>query len=241
MKMFHASMMMFVIALFAPTFAFAHGGDLSGDHPDLEVEVEYNGLHTHPEGAVYAQFEKFQFTKPSSTWRATFPGFEGDASTGLGANKEFDLHAIDQLYWYNAGTGAFVDTPGGESLRIVEDYTGGFGSIDVPGSGGTYPLVLSPFAGTDGSGLMHRHPQYQLKRDGGDPTDGAYLLGLQIHDAAGVDPYVPTETFWLLFHKGLTDEADYEAAHEAAIAFVPEPATLTLLGLGGMTLLRRRK
>lgn len=226
------------VAFTAPALA-QHDHDHDDDHPDIEVELDGLDIGYHPEEYnLKVSHENYAFTKPSSVWRATFPGFEGE---NLGNTRTFDLVSVGPLYEYDDGQpdGSKFVAAVNEFVRIID--AGVAGQIDVTGTSTTQTLD-DGVGTTNTSGVLHQHPVFQLRTDlSGDPDDGAYLLELQIA-STGLNT---SPSFWVLFHKGL-DDATYDfAIHEAEEQFgltvIPEPASLALLGAGALMMgLRRR-
>ena len=68
------------------------------------------------------------------------------------------------------------------------------------------------------------------------PPEGVYAFSLELTLTQDQTTYV-SDPFWIVFNNGLNEEL-----HEAAMAaLVPEPASLSLLGIGVLALLRRRR
>lgn len=224
------------VAFTAPALA-QHDHD--DDHPDIEVELDGLDIGYHPEEYnLKVSHDNYAFTKPSSVWRSTFPGFEGE---NLGNTRTFDLVSVGPLYEYDDSQpdGSKFVAAVNEFVRIID--AGVAGQIDVTGTSSTQTLA-DGVGTTNSSGVLHQHPVFQLQTDSlGDPADGAYLLEFQIA-SSGLNT---SPSFWVLFHKGLDDLAYDTAIHEAEEQFgltvIPEPASVALLGAGALMMgLRRR-
>ncbi len=211
--------------------------DHDDDHPDIEIELDGLDIHFHPEQYnLRVSHENYAFTKPTTTWRALFPGFEGE---DLGSTRTFDLVSVGPLYEFDDALpdGQKFAAAANDYIRVLN---ASLDSIDVTGSSGTQTLP-DGVGTTNASGILHSHPIFQLHTDlGGDPSDGAYLLELQIA-SLGLNT---SDSIWVLFHKGLDDATYDRAIHEAeaqfGLAVVPEPASATLLGAGVLLWTRRQ-
>lgn len=223
----------------APVSAWAQHDHGDSDHPDIEVELEGGEIVTHPESAnLYVNHESFAFTKPTTVWRAIFPGFEGE---GLGNVVTYDLISVGPFYVFDDSQpdGSKFAAAGDEFLRIINaDVTD---QIDVTGTSSLQTLVAG-IGTTDSDGDLHQHPTFQLRTTGaGDPADGGYLAEFQIASTG----LTTSESFWVLFQKGIDDPTYDDMIHEAEEQFglvvIPEPTTLALLGLAGVVMTTRRR
>ena len=232
----------FLVTLLATLLAAGHAAaqhDHGSDHPDIEVELDGLDIGTHPEGVnLFASHDNYGFTKPTTTWRATFPGFEGE---NLGANRTFNLVALGNLFEYDDAQpdGSKFVAATDEFLRIVNTS---LNQVDVTGASSGEQALPDGVGTTDGTGDLHAHPVFQLRTTSlvGDPDDGAYLLQFKITSAGLND----SDPLWVLFHKGLDDLTYDTAIHEAEDQFgltvIPEPATFAVIGLAGAAALARR-
>ncbi len=197
-------------------------------HLDITLQITEGKVHAN--GTLFADHDDTVLTKPSSVWRTTDPGFAG---TGLGSNRVFDLVSVGPLWSHN---GSQFVAAGDEFLRVFP-----FGdidnSIDITGTSSLQTLLTG--AGVaNSSGSLHSHPTYQLLTTAaGDPADGAYLVEFRVAS----ESLATSDSFWVLFHKGLSVD-DFNAAIQDAVVFIPEPGALAMLvTAGGALLLRRRR
>lgn len=74
---------------------------------------------------------------------------------------------------------------------------------------------------------LHVHPDFFLDESGGEPAAGIYLASFNV----AADGYQSSETFWVVFNLGMSEE-DHDAAIEWTEAnLVPAPGAISLLGL----------
>lgn len=99
-------------------------------------------------------------------------------------------------------------------------------------------LLDNPGSADDETGFLHVDLDVLLEDGDGGPFTalplGVYALSLTLRDDGGAT----SEPIFWVYNGGLGE--DGEPAVEAAVAYVPEPASATLLVLSSATLLRRR-
>lgn len=123
----------------------------------------------------------------------------------------------------------------GSSFDVLaaQTMTVGFDAMSV-----TSPASDAPVAGfgvgVDGDGDLHDHYDFLLNAP--TRTQGIWLLDVTFHftGLASADPV------WILFSQDLGEE-DVEPAEQWAMANVPTPGALSLLGMGGVLAMRRRR
>lgn len=116
----------------------------------------------------------------------------------------------------SAATGVYFNQPGDGGYDIYDDSTGTFllGAIEVSGTQGDVSFAIVDNQGTTGSGVFYR-----------DGNTGASAYDAMVAIGGGQA-------------QGVTiGEAGYRSGVVAS--FVPEPASLLLLGLGALALRRR--
>lgn len=173
------------------------------------------------------------------------------------ADLKFDIAAdtiegVTANFWYwdgvdDNGNGNYYDDV--EWSPVPAGYTYEFDLLGVikaiaDGSGSTVPGFT--ISATDADGYLHKHlNMYIDDGDGNTGTtvqDGFYLVGIDLYmDEPGV---LPSKTLYFLPGVGDHTPAQHR---DGAVAWVngnlvvPEPASLSLLAMGGVALLRRKR
>ncbi|HEV7300827.1 MAG TPA: PEP-CTERM sorting domain-containing protein [Tepidisphaeraceae bacterium] len=200
-----------------------HGGD-------IELEIEDNAIVTH--GARVFEGELSTVTASTSS-----PGFDSEDGT-FAPNTPVTLTLLSGLDAWDSATSTFV-SPGslGSVAEGLQIYNGNVSvlpdAINTAGGGNTLTV------NTNGAGSWHEHFTFSLEAPGSATPDiGVYRIELGLSTTqSGVDDSLP---FWIVLNYG-DSEFNHEAAVDATIAAVPEPATAGLLALGGLMALRRRR
>ena len=183
--------------------------------------------------------------------------FEADFRDGLGAGDTLPHETDDPGYFSHAPIGAgdgisanvlgpllFHDGAGFMPTAATITLDNGLSTLDVDGSTAAGMSLLIGEADVDGD--VHAHLNYLINP--GAPV-GAYgvLLSLST-DASGI---ADSESFYIVFNRGLDDEEAFEERVEAFAelldtggpggAGVPEPASASMLMLGLSIVTGRRR
>jgi hypothetical protein len=173
------------------------------------------------------------------------PGVNQGAGIGnLPAAGVIQYNILSNLvYWSGSGDPQFITPPTGSYVAL----TMGLNTRTLDGDSGyqTGSLVQS----VTSTGVVHKHFVTSLFADAGasnvpgdvnfkTPENGVYAFELELTMATGGMTYT-SNPFWVVFNNGLSED-QHEAAG-AALSSVPEPASLSVLGLGAAGLLCRRK
>jgi hypothetical protein len=201
--------------------------------------LDHGGHHTPPQISVYG----YEFGEdPFDPFNPSDPGVNQAAGVGgLPASAALSYNILSSLlYWDGSGEVAF-GSPGDAYVSLLMGTQSRILDADSGAQTGSYiQAVLS-----DGS--VHKHFTTSLYAATGagnvpdiddpyiEPMAGIYAFSLELvlNDSGTV---YTSDPIWAVFNNGL----DEHAHHEAMEHLVPEPASLSLLAMGGVALLRRR-
>jgi hypothetical protein len=208
-----------IVVLLAPSsFAAAQHSDVEFSYAGGQIDVEFG-----PDGPV---FEGDFPTSGALNGFTTEPGFASEVDEGLGIGPGDAVHYnVRGPFRYHNGS-AFAPT----AATITGDDRPA-GTVVINSDTTTAEGLIGD---ANGVGDFHSDPGWFLSVPA---AIGAYgvLLNLET-DAPGI---AASDPFYLVFNYGL-DEPNFDAALLDFAAAVPEPATLSLLTLGTLMLLRRR-
>jgi hypothetical protein len=160
-----------------------------------------------------------------------FPGVSGavDGTGALLAGTTISFNILDAAKYWN-GTGSVLFGPSPETISISS------GLDLVTSSSGFVPgfTLVASVPSTDG---WHTHPGYSLNSDAaGQFQDGVYLLELSMTNNG-----LTTQPFWIVFGQNMDDSVVDGAVDALSAGLVPEPASLGLLGIGTLLLMRKKR
>jgi hypothetical protein len=199
--------------------------------------LDHSGNHTPPPITVYGlEFGEDPFD-PFNPFDPGVNQVEGTGNLPAGAPVRYNILS-SLLYWDGTGDVAF-GSPGDSYIRL---WMGSNDRIlDADSGKQTGSLIESVHS----NGVVHKHFTTALFANGTSnnvrgeagfvaPADGIYAFSMELTLTDGDTTYT-SDPLWIVYNNGLDEEL-----HEAAMAAVPEPASLSLLVLGGAALLRRR-
>lgn len=181
----------------------------------------------------------------------TDPGFNTVGPSGLTGGADFKFNVLGSLqYWDGLGSVSLANVTAGEKLRF---FLGSIDQLTATGSSGAQPGFTIQTVNANGS--LHKHLNAELRGadnntipagpgawgtgDGVEAAAGVYVLPIEVYLSSG--PILASDPFYLVFNNGLTEEQHDEAIDFVQANLLPEPASLSLLGLGAGFILRRRR
>ena len=188
----------------------------------------------------------------TETFVTNTPGFDslpGTFATGTSVGLDITSPTLlpSNVVRYDPATNSLVPTA--VNVQAFFSQPAALGRTTDPA--GSDPLYLPVFSGQSDEqegGRYHRHYNYALFEGGPDPTTGdlmppsapgVYVLEADLASTqAGVGRSDP---FFLVFGFQTPGEDSVAAINYLNANVVPEPASLGLIGLGGLALLRRAR
>lgn len=182
---------------------------------------------------------------PADPFFTQDPGFNAAAGSGLtpGSTMAFDILGpgsgsilpFDLNYWDGTGTVSWGSVPAGEKLNYsLGSHSLTFGSSStsvIPGFnlqtltslGAMHQHLGATLLGSDGNSVPAGSGPWGAG-DGVEPTPGIYALSLHLRNGSQAN----SSPIYILYDNGVGDQA-----LAAAVASVPEPSSVVLLGIGG--------
>ncbi len=158
------------------------------------------------------------------------PGFYAQA----GALDAGELIGFNVRKALRVWTGTDFSAIASETMRI--ENPAGTAFVDTPLTDPSSPIAAGWGFTFPASGDLDDHPIYYIN---GRTGPGIYLLELELTTTQG--GIINSPSFWIVFNDG-GDEIQHDAAIDwTEENLVPTPGTACLLGIGGMTILRRRR
>jgi hypothetical protein len=202
--------------------------------------LDHSGNAVDPNLSVYG----FEFGEDAADpYNPSDPGVNQAAGVGnlpSGATLRYNILS-SLLYWDGEGEVRFTQPPTSTIVTLLM----GTNSRTLTADSGEQTGSLIQSVASDGS--VHKHFTTSLWADAESsnvpgctgyiaPENGIYAFSLELTMAYNGTTYT-SDPFWLVFNNGMSEDV-----HGAAMeSFVPEPMTLTLLAMGGMTMFRRRR
>ncbi|MCC7146397.1 MAG: PEP-CTERM sorting domain-containing protein [Phycisphaeraceae bacterium] len=216
----------------APYFDAQSGTLLTGG-------LDHSGNHTAPPISVYGyEFGEDEF----DPFNPTDPGVNQSAGVGnLPAGSPVRYNVLSSLlYWDGDGDVAWSGPLGDTHIDLLV----GTSSRTLTGISGAQAGSLIQTVAANGS--LHKHFVTSLFVDYVSsnvpdepgylaPADGIYAFSLELTLTQG-DTLFVSDPIWIVFNNGMDEEI-----HDAAMAAVPEPASIGLLAFGGLAMMRRRQ
>ncbi|MFT3785665.1 MAG: PEP-CTERM sorting domain-containing protein [Tepidisphaeraceae bacterium] len=190
---------------------------------------------------------------PGDPYNIGDPGFNTMGASSFGAGTQLRLQALPVdgkyiRYWDGSGTPNFGPAPSGVTVGLAGSPSR---FVTFADSSATYTpssttnLLVGSFAS---NGALHVHLTSSIFKDGlqvdGSVPSGAYLISFELANLTssnGATGVSASEPLLVIYNNGLTEEQHDAAIDFAQASYVPEPATLCGLTMGGLLLGRRRR
>lgn len=156
-------------------------------------------------------------------------------NTSLNFNfKNITIGSAQSNLFYWDGTGSVNFSPVSAGQTLTASKSGGF-SATVDGS----PLDVTGFTinPTSSTGFVHKHLDFELTGNGGNPADGIYLVSQQFQ----MTSLQASDPIFLVFNSGMTELIHDDATQwvQTNLTPVPEPSWLLLISALGLTVRRK--
>lgn len=189
------------------------------------------------------QAHAFGFTfqeDPLSPYVITDPGFNADVGA-LTPGTQLNFNVLTSLIYWN-GTGSPSFAPAAQVVTLdLEKFTPPASLLDttMTGTSGTQPGFSIGTVLSDGH--IHQHLSSLLATtDSSTPPNGVYAFEMTL--TLNSDATTTSDPFYIVYQNGVSDDTlDTALAYLDAQAAAPEPASLGVLGIGGMLLMQRRR
>jgi hypothetical protein len=223
----------------------------AGEHYDLSPylvsgQLLVGGLD-HDGNAVPPPVSVFGYEfgeEPLDPYNPADPGVNQQAGTGnLPAGAALRYNILGSLiYWDGVTEASWGLPPGATYLNLTMGTT----TRTLTGTSG--PQAGSLIQSVASNGSVHKHFVSSLFAAPGssnvpgdigfvDPVDGIYAFQIELTLTPIGGSTLVSDPVWIVFNNGLTEEQHEEAME----SLIPEPASLSLLGLPALLMLRRRR
>ncbi|HUO08108.1 MAG TPA: PEP-CTERM sorting domain-containing protein [Phycisphaerae bacterium] len=232
----------------------------AGFEGDFAPTLSGNSIRTDAvsdlDGSTASNVQIFQYDlegDPTTPGFTEDPGFRPEPGSGLPANSYLGFNVVTSLlYWNGTGTPSFAPVTDASHLEL---YVGTQSHVFITGNTG--PQNGFVIAQLSSLGSAHQHLSSQilgapmaggtyldaLGNTYGAPDVGVYAVGIDVVDSTNntTNPFdFDSGTRWLVYAENVDDDT-LTAGADSFAAPAPEPASLSLLGLGGLALLSRRR
>lgn len=215
---------LFAIAGLFPALSHAadehdHSGDIAVFAVDGKLAV--GGSHFETHGTTgYNVYEADFGDLAGGPWSTNNPGFQTQGGATLTPMALISFEGIGALSYWN---GASWGTPAtGVGVSIADVYQSALTTWTISG---VTPGATSYVSQVTAGGTIHDHLALSVTSSA--PV-GAYMIELRLTS----DSYASSDPFYIVFNRGLADEAFESSVSAIAAAPVPEPSTYALMALG---------
>lgn len=207
-----------------------HEGDVELSVANGQITLSGNDAW-HDDGSAVFEADFGDFS--GGPYLTDDPGYDSEPGT-FSADIIINYTALGALQFWDGAQWSSV-VPSAEYVRL----DGNLGEESRWTASGVTGDTAGLIGQAGSNGQLHEHLDMRVARSGGGtPSIGAYLIQLQLTS----DSYISSQPYYMVFNRGLSEDAFEEAV--LALAAVPEPQSWALMAVGALAVglvLRQRR